>query len=105
MSELTLNQIQEPAPEEPKSFWNSDLGKLIRWLGFIPVCIVVGCILEVLPWLGVAAAMQYKPAFNFLTIMAAVFAVSVGWSVAWFWGVAVFMTPILACRIISQTDV
>jgi hypothetical protein len=102
---MALPGSQEPElardMESETSFWNKPFGKLIRWLAFIPVGCVLGSILQILPPLGVELARSYKPEFNFLTILIAVFAVSIGTTVVWFWGAGVFLTAVLSCRIIA----
>ena len=77
------------------------MGRIIRWLVFIPVGFLLVGILQALPPFAVMWAHSYRPEFSFLTIILAIIVVSILGTVGWFWLLGVWATPMLSCRIIA----
>lgn len=85
------------------TFWQSNGGRILRWLLFLPIGLLVGAVLESIPILAFRFAATVELRFTLLTlIIGLVFAPFLTSLVAlWFYGV--FLTPMLACGIIAPT--
>ena len=81
--------------------WSSIPVKMIRAVLFIPIGFIILSILQMLPivllnWLAL------KPfSLNWLSILLALFVVSIAAGVAWFYAVLVYFATVLTCRIIA----
>ena len=84
-----------------RGFWQSGFGKFIRWLVFLPIGFVLGSVLQSIPPIVVAFAASYKPQFSFLVLILALIVLSMLLTCIWLWGLAVFGTPYLSCRVIA----
>lgn len=83
------------------NLWESVPVKIIRLFLYIPIGFILLSILQMIPialfnWLAIKS---FTP--NWLSILIALFVVSIAAGVAGFYGVVVYFTTILACRIIA----
>lgn len=84
-----------------RSFWERWPGCVIKWVVFLPLAFLLSGILQVLPLIAVELARGYQPEINFLTILIAVFVVSIVGIFLIYWGRAVVMTPVFCCFVIA----
>ncbi|MFU8857466.1 MAG: hypothetical protein ACNA8S_10750 [Deferrisomatales bacterium] len=83
------------------SFWESGVGRLIRWLAFLPIAFFLISLLQTIPVRTVFWAANYIPDLNLLTLILAIVAVSLIGTAGWFWVLGVSMTPVFACGVIA----
>jgi hypothetical protein len=83
------------------SFWQNPFGRVLRWIAFLPVGVVLASVLQSIPPLVVVFAASWRPQFSFLILILGLIVLSVLGTLAWFWVMASFFTPVLACRVIA----
>jgi hypothetical protein len=82
-------------------FWQNRVGRVLRWIVFLPIGVVLASVLQSIPPLAVVLAASWHPHFSFLILILGLIALSILGTLAWFWFMASLFTPVLACRVIA----
>jgi len=83
------------------NIWSSIPVKIVRAILFIPIGLIILFVLQAIPivlfnWIAL------KPfTLNWLSVLAALFIVSIGGGIAYFYAMLVFFSPMLTCKIIA----
>ena len=83
------------------SFWNSAIGKLCRWVLFLPIGIIAAALLESIPIIAFQVAANVELRFTLLTLIVGIFVATLVFSALAYWFIAVFAVPSLACSRIA----
>ncbi len=95
---LRLSPNQEV---ESYSFWDKQIGRVIRWVVFLPTGFVLAFLLYYIPIFAVAYAMSYDIEMTLFSIMLAIFLVSIALVLVNFWFIGVYSVPMLSCGLIA----
>lgn len=85
------------------SFWQSTLGKVLRWLLFLPIGFLVTAFLEVIPIFAYGFAANLEMRFTLLTLIIGIVVVSLLLTFSVYWFVGVFFIPKLSCGLVAPT--
>ncbi|MCG8345303.1 MAG: hypothetical protein MI685_09135 [Chlorobiales bacterium] len=86
---------------ESYSFWDKQIGRVIRWIAFLPTGFALAFLLYYIPIFAVAYAMSYNIEMTLFSIMLAIFLVSVALGFMSFWFMGVYSVPMLCCGFIA----
>lgn len=86
-----------PEPVARLPFWQSALGRIIRWFVFLPLCFAMVAILQALPPLVVALLKNIKFYSNFLSVCIAVAVISGLGTAIIMWVLAIITSIWLCC--------
>lgn len=82
-------------------FWAGSVGRIMRWILFLPVGLTVVFLLTLIPPLFYFWAMSYKIDMSLGSIMLAIFAVSMAFSLLSLWVGAVYYSAVFSCLIVA----
>ncbi|MBW7893815.1 MAG: hypothetical protein H3C27_01775 [Opitutaceae bacterium] len=85
------------------TFWQSTVGKILRWVLFLPVGLLVSALLESIPIFAYRYAANVELRLTLLTLIIGVIVVSMLFTVLVYWFIGVFFTPKLSCGMIAPT--
>ncbi len=88
-------------PDVESRFWQNRVGRVLRWIVFLPIGVVLASVLQSIPPLAVVFAASWHPQFSFLILILGVIAVSILGTLATLWFAASLYTPVLVCRFIA----
>jgi hypothetical protein len=82
-------------------FWQTLLGRIIRWMVFLPIGFGVAALLEAVPLLGAQWAAGVELKLTLLSLLGGLIALSILGTVVPMWFMAVYTWPTVVCAVLA----